>query len=55
MGERSDIKHTSQYYIEVYLQEGSQQYNICGYSKNQLIADIIDQYEKYLYFLHQVR
>ena len=55
MGERSDIKHTSQYYIEVYLQEGSQQYNICGYSKNQLIADIIDQYEKHLYFLHQVR
>ncbi|PFG57938.1 choline/glycine/proline betaine transport protein [Vibrio sp. ES.051] len=55
IGERSGTKTESQYYIEVYLQEGSQQYNICGYSKNQLIADIIDQYEKHLYFLHQVR
>ena len=55
IGERSEQKTNSQFYIEVYLQEGSQQYNICGYSKNQLIADIIDQYEKHLYFLHQVR
>lgn len=55
IGERADAKPASQYYIEVCLQEGSQQYNVCGYSKNQLIADIIDQYEKHLHFLHQVR
>ncbi|MFB9133990.1 BCCT family transporter [Vibrio olivae] len=55
IGERSKNKPQSQLYIEVYLNEGSQQYNICGYNRNQLIADIIDQYEKHLYFLHQVR
>ncbi|WP_428944760.1 BCCT family transporter [Pantoea sp. FN060301] len=55
VSERSRKKKDSQYYIEVYLQEGSQQYNVCGYSKTQLIADIIDQYEKHLYFLQQVR
>ncbi len=45
----------SQFYIEVYLQEGSQGYDITGYTKNQLIADMIDQYERHLYFLGQVR
>lgn len=55
INERSKEVKQSQYYIEVYLHEGSQQYNICGYSHTQLIADIIDQYEKHLYFLHQVR
>lgn len=55
IGERSKNKPESQLYIEVYLDKGSQQYNICGYNRNQLIADIIDQYEKHLYFLHHVR
>lgn len=54
IGEQSETPD-SQYYIEVYLQEGSQQYNICGYSHTQLIADIIDQYEKHLHFLQRVR
>lgn len=44
-----------QFSLEVYLKEGSQEYNICGYTQMQLIADIIDQYEKHLYFLRQLR
>ncbi|MZI94716.1 BCCT family transporter [Vibrio sp. CAIM 722] len=55
IGERSKSQPKSQLYIEVYLDKGSQQYNICRYNRNQLIADIIDQYEKHLYFLNQVR
>lgn len=55
VSERSANKQDAQFYIEVYLHEGSQQYNVCGYSKNQLIADVIDQYEKHLYFLQRVR
>ncbi|MCL1160732.1 MULTISPECIES: BCCT family transporter [Shewanella] len=55
IGERSQSRPKSQLYIEVYLNEGAQQYNICGYNRNQLIADILDQYEKHLHFLNRVR
>lgn len=55
IGERSKNKPSTQCCIEVYLREGSLQYDICGYSHNQLIADIIDHYEKHLYFLNQLR
>lgn len=40
---------------EVYLREGGQQYNVVGYTKTQLIGDILDQYEKHLHFLHLMR
>jgi choline/glycine/proline betaine transport protein len=36
---------------EVYLTEGSQGYDVLGYSKDQLIGDILDQYERHLEFL----
>ncbi|RJG40304.1 BCCT family transporter [Motilimonas pumila] len=45
-----------QYYrAEVFLTEGGQDYDIMGWSKEQVISDIVDQYEKHLHFLHQVR
>ena len=40
------------YRAEVFLREGSQYYDIMGYSKEQIIADIISQYEKHMYYLH---
>lgn len=43
------------YRAEVFLREGGQQYNVVGYSKDQLIGDILDQYEKHLHFLYLVR
>ena len=43
------------YQAEVYLKEGGQDYNVMGWSAEQLIADIIDQYEKHMHFLHALR
>ena len=37
---------------EVHLLEGSQNYDIMGYSRDQILADFIQQYEKYMHFLH---
>ncbi|MDD7805346.1 MAG: BCCT family transporter [Endozoicomonas sp. (ex Botrylloides leachii)] len=40
---------------EVFLREGGQNYDIMGWTKEQVIGDIIDQYEKHMHFLHKVR
>ncbi|WP_106477629.1 choline BCCT transporter BetT [Phytohalomonas tamaricis] len=49
-------KSQSHYYrLEVYLLEGSQGYDLLGYSKEQVIEDILDQYERHLQFLHVSR
>src|SRR5690606_13894869 len=37
--------------IEVHLAHGGQGYDVMGYSKDQLIGDILDQYERHLEFL----
>ncbi|WP_024796799.1 choline BCCT transporter BetT [Tomitella biformata] len=41
--------------VEVYLNEGSQGYNVTGYTKDQIIGDVLDQYERHLHFLHLQR
>ncbi|RPF22697.1 choline BCCT transporter BetT [Myceligenerans xiligouense] len=41
--------------IEVYLAEGSQGYDVTGYTKEQLIADVLDQYERHLIYLQSVQ
>lgn len=43
------------YRAEVHLKEGGQDYDVMGWTDEQIIADIIDQYEKHLYFLSTVR
>ncbi|RUO32869.1 BCCT family transporter [Aliidiomarina sanyensis] len=40
---------------EVHLREGGQDYDIYGWSKDQVIGDILQQYEKHWYFLDAVR
>src|SRR5690606_24007400 len=40
---------------EVYLKEGGQDYAIMGWTEDQVIADVIDQYEKHMHFLHGLR
>lgn len=51
-----DDDDESKYYrAEVFLGEGGQDYDIMGWSKEQVIGDIIDQYEKHMHFLHMVR
>jgi choline/glycine/proline betaine transport protein len=37
---------------EVFLKNGGQDYDVFGYSKEQLIADVITQYEKHYHYLH---
>lgn len=47
-------KRTKKYYyrLETYLFEGSQGNDLVGYSKEQVINDILDKYERHLMFLH---
>ena len=35
-----------------HLLEGGQHYDVLGYTKEQLIGDILSQYEKHMHFLH---
>ena len=41
------------YRIEVFSLEGSHGYDLMGYSKDEVIADVLDHYEVHLEFLHQ--
>ncbi len=43
------------YRAEVHLQEGGQDYDIMDWQVDDIIQDIIDQYERHLHFLHVVR
>ena len=45
-------KKSSYYRAEVFLENGGQMYDIMGYTQEQVIADIITQYENHLYYLH---
>ncbi|MCC5691627.1 hypothetical protein LH484_27025, partial [Klebsiella pneumoniae] len=40
------------YRAEVFLRRGGQSYDIYGYDQAEIISDILDQFEKYLHFLH---
>ncbi len=47
---------TDEYYrAEVYLNEGGQNYDVMGWSRDEVIADVLDQYERHMHFLHVVR
>jgi choline/glycine/proline betaine transport protein len=37
---------------EVHLAEGGQDYDVMGWSQEQIIVDILNQYEDHLHFLH---
>ncbi|QMT32955.1 choline BCCT transporter BetT [Conchiformibius steedae DSM 2580] len=43
------------YRAEVFLQEGSQDYDLVGYTTEQIIIDILNQYERHMQFLHLER
>ena len=40
------------YRADVFLLEGPQHYNIMGNTKEQVIADVVSQFEKHMHFLH---
>lgn len=48
---------SAEYYYrpEVHLAEGTQGYSVYGYTNDQLVGDILDQYERHMSYLHLVR
>ena len=40
---------------EVHLYEGGQDYDVMGWTKDQLLTDMVSQYERHLQFLHTLR
>ena len=40
---------------EVHLAEGGQDYDVMGWTQEQVIVDILSQYEDHLHFLHTMR
>nr|WP_068439476.1 hypothetical protein [Providencia heimbachae] len=52
--ENDDDKSEKQRYYraEIHLKEGGQDYDVMGWAKEQIIHDILDQYEKHIHFLH---
>ncbi len=43
------------YRAEVHLSEGGQDYDVMNWTKEQIITDVLDHYEKHLHFLNVVR
>ncbi len=43
------VSDRSYYRAEVFLRRGSQSYDVHGYEEQDLIADVLDQFEKYLH------
>ena len=50
--EREDRKY---FRADVHLKEGGQDYDVMGWSRDDVIGDILDQYERHMHFLHIVR
>ncbi|MFT7137903.1 MAG: choline/glycine/proline betaine transport protein [Candidatus Azotimanducaceae bacterium] len=55
LGTDQDANHDSYYRAEVHLREGGQNYDVMGWNRDQIIGDILNQYESHLHFLHLVR
>ena len=50
--EEAENDPQSRYYrAEVYLREGGQDYDVMGWSRDQVISDILDQYERHRHYL----
>lgn len=53
---REQYPNIQEYYqAEVALREGGQNYDLMNWTENDILQDIIDQYERHLYFLNVVR
>jgi len=55
MGEPLPSQAKEVWRAEVHLAEGGQDYDIMGWSKEQVLVDILKQYEDHLHFLQQLR
>ncbi len=52
---RAHRKQAEYYRMEPHLIEGGQGYDLMGYSKEQLVEEILDQFERHMNFLHAQR
>ena len=51
-----DLEERDKFYrAEVHLAEGGQDYDVMGWSREQLTVDVLQQYENHLQFLHALR
>ncbi|MNF29759.1 High-affinity choline transport protein [compost metagenome] len=56
MRDEDDGNDARKYFrAEVHLRDGGQDYDIMGWSRDDVIGDILDQYERHLHFLHVTR
>lgn len=53
--DEEDREERKYFRAEVHLLEGGQDYDIMGWSREEVIDDILDQYEQHMHFLHVVR
>lgn len=53
--EAEDDDERKYFRAEVHLREGGQDYDIMGWSRDAVIGDILDQYERHRHYLHMVR
>jgi len=51
----TDEEERKYFRAEVHLREGGQDYDIMGWSRDAVIGDILDQYERHRHYLHIVR
>ncbi len=49
---RNEEEERHYYRAEVFLRRGGQSYDVYGYDQQDIITDILDQFEKHLHFLH---
>lgn len=55
-GEEVEERERRKYFrAEVHLLEGGQDYDIMGWLREEVIEDILDQYEQHMHFLHVIR
>ncbi len=55
IGDLDGAEGKEYYRAEVFLLEGGQGYDITGYQREQIIFDVLEQYENHLRFLDQIR
>ncbi|KZK78786.1 High-affinity choline transport protein [Pseudovibrio sp. W64] len=50
--DETEEEGTNYYRVEVFLAQGGQEYDVLGYTEEQLIADVVTQYERFMQYLH---
>lgn len=53
--DEDDTTERKYFRAEVHLQEGGQNYDVMGWSRQEVIDDVLDQYERHLHYLHLIR